>query len=583
MRNRRYLAATFLFFITFSALFAADEVTWKMYTKNRANVYLDHKSNTGSPEDNFGLLYTENFYEAKYKNYSFGLRKTFILFSKKDFDNSMLDHDYQYSNEIFNHSWENWLDRIYLKGEWKPVQITAGDFYESMNRGMVFSFRNDPVYGDNSIRGASVNAQHKGFGLKTFGGRANPQIRDKATYQRMRETDDWVAGFEGSYKWKRAELGFQYGYGNYGKYSLEKHTEGATLSRSVESDKEFHLAGVHLALRNPFPGFTSYTGFVFVPYAYENTYINERFGSTDLPPDNEKTSLNNSFAFYSTAMYYFDAGEKKNRFTFKLDGKVYNKYFLNYTRMEDPNYQRRYFSPPTLLPRELQIDNEFDTWAVGARVAFNDRTYTGGRYHIEFVKGDSLDNNEALPPSVGGIMSVYRKEDFWYLSGGGERSWDNFSLKAGAGYHSAKGNVLDSFDGEGNPVKIQDSRDWFIANLHTGGHIGKLSLKLSNDYYLKDMRLSGVHEHDNAHELRTALDVSWDKKVFATLKNTIWKNNHDDGSRTWYPGGAIGFKHHDLTFSVFGGFEKGGFTCDGGTCRYIPDFKGIKVELDIAL
>ncbi len=577
MNKNSIVAIFFISIISFQAVYAGnDEVTWKMYTKNRANLYLDHQSNTGSPKDNFGMLYTENFYEAKYRNYSLGLRKTFILFSHKDFDSSMLDHDYQYSNEIFNHSWENWLDRIYLRGDWKPVQFIAGDFYESMNRGMAFSFRNDPVYGDNSIRGGSLNARHKGFNVKAFGGRANPQVRDTATFQRMLPTDDWVAGIEGAYRWRRAELGVQYGYGNYGKYTLEDFVEGATFSRNVVSEKEFHLTGIYLSLRNPIPRLSTYTGFVFVPHAYENTIETTRFREEYLDPEKEKTGLNNSFAFYSTALYFFDVGEKKNRISFKVDGKVYSRFYLNYTRMEDPNYQRRYFNPPSLLPRELQIDNEFDTWAVGARVSFNDRTYTKARYHIEFVKGDSLGNEDSLPPSAGRSMSIYMKEDFWYLSGGGEKNWSNFFLKAGAGYHGAKGNFMEA-------IQKHNTRDWVMANIHLGGNAGKFSSKLMNDYYLKDMWLSGVHEHDNAHELRTALDVSWDQRFFATVKNTLWYNNHDDGSRKWFPGGSIGFKHHDLTFMIFGGFEKGGFTCDGGTCRYLPDFKGIKVELDITL
>ncbi len=576
MNSRATVTVFLITMLAMISLEGSEDVTWKMYTKSRGNLYLDHKSNIGSPEDTFGMLYTENFYEVGYKNYTLGLRKTFILFGKKDYDDSMLDHDYQYSNEIFNHSWENWLDRIYLRGEWKPVQVTLGDFYESMNRGLAFSFRNDPVYGDNSIRGASVNSQYKGFSLKTFGGRANPQPRDGATFQRMRDTDDWVAGFEGSYRWRRVELGIQYGYGNYGKYDLERHTEDSSFSRSVSSEKEFHFTGMHLALRNPFPRFRSYTGFVFVPYAFENTIESVRFRDEYRDPEIEKSNLNNSFALYSTALYHFDVGEKRNRITFKIDGKVYNKYFLNYTRMENPDYQRRYFNPPTLLPRELQIDNEFDTWAVGGRVAFNDMTLTKGRYHIEFVKGDSLNNKDALPPSAGSIISSYTEENFWYLAGGGERTWSNFSLSAGAGYHSAKGNFIED-------IGKRDTRDWFMTNLHVGGHVNRFSAKLTNDYYLKNMWMAGEHEHDNAHELRTAFDISWNKKVFATVKNTLWKNNRNDGSRTWYPGGAVGFNYHDLTFIVFGGFEKGGFTCDGGMCRYLPDFKGIKVELDITL
>lgn len=556
-----------------------DEVQWKFYTKNRSYMYLDYKSKEGSPEDSFGVLSTENFAESKYTNYSFGLRKTFTVFAKKNFDDSLFDHDYQYSNELFNHSWEQWLDRIYFKGQWKPVEFTIGDFYESMNRGMAFSMKNDPVYGDNSIRGGNVTADLKGFKIKAFGGRANPQIRDKATFQRMQETDDWLAGFEGGYKWKKAEFGVQYGYGNYGKYRLSaKNKENALIKSWIYSEKEFHFTGAFLALKNPFPGFSYYAGAVYVPYAYENTLIKETLGGNPFNDEIKKTDLDNAAAFYSSALYFFDFGQKKSRLTFKLEGKFYNKFFLNYTRMEEADYKRRYFNPPTLLPMDLQIDNEFDTWAVGARVSLNDRHLTKAKYDIDFVKGDSLNNKKAVPAFNSAVTGnfAYQEEDFWYIAGSGEKDFGHISFLANIGYHSAKGNS--------NENAADDNRQWLIAGLHLSGFVSKLSIKFTNDYYFKNMELAGNQEFDNANELKTVIDVSWDKKYFITIKNTFWHNeNPGDKSENFYTGGSIGFKYESMRLYLFGGLEKGGLTCDGGMCRFLPDFKGVKAELDISL
>ncbi|HQN71915.1 MAG TPA: hypothetical protein PLB16_00730, partial [bacterium] len=242
-----------------------DEVIWKTYSKNKSYTYIDHKTKTGSEEDTFNVYKNESFMEGSYKNFSLGGRKTLIVFTNKDFDPSVAEHDYKYSNELLNHSWEHWLDRIYFKGKWKPVQFTLGDFYESMNRGMAFSMKNDPVYGDNSIRGLNITSSVKGFHLKAFGGRANPQIRDKATFQRMHETDDWLAGMETGYKWKKFEFGVQYGYGNYGKYNLLPTSEGI-YKETIDVEKEFHLAGAYISLKNPFPRFNWYAGAVYVPF-----------------------------------------------------------------------------------------------------------------------------------------------------------------------------------------------------------------------------------------------------------------------------------------------------------------------------
>jgi len=175
-----------------------SDISWKFYSKNKAHVFLDQKiqiirnGKAVEVSDNYGVLQTEDFGEISYKNYSFGIRKTLLFFADKERDASVEKFDYIYSDEHFNHCWEQYLDRIYAKGKWKNFQFTAGDFYESMNRGMAFSMKNDQVYGDNSIRGGNIAANYNGFFIKAFGGRANPQLRDSTT---------------GLPEWKRATSG----------------------------------------------------------------------------------------------------------------------------------------------------------------------------------------------------------------------------------------------------------------------------------------------------------------------------------------------------------------------------------------
>ncbi len=556
-----------------------EEAVWKFYSKNKSHIYVDYKATQASTPEKFGMLYTQDYGGVTYRNFSFGLRKTMVVFAKKDFDETMVDHNYQYSNELFNHSWEHWLDRVSFSGKWKPADFTVGDFYESMNRGMAFSMKNDPVYGDNSIRGGSINVHHKGFHMKTFGGRANPQIRDKATYQRTGEADDWLAGMEVGYKWKKVDFGLQYGYANYGKYTLESYVdekEGSDAYEKTFSEKEFHLTGAYISLKNPFPGFTFYSGAVYVPYGYERTIEDVKFNGIDPMIDDEKKDLQNSAAFYSSALYYLDLGQKKSRLTFKVEGKMYRNYYLNYTRMEDADYKRRYFNPPTLLPMDLQMDNEFDTWAVGAKISFMDRDWTKAKYSLNFVKGDSLDNKEDIPKLIPGLGPEYKEDDFYYAGIEGEKHFQQFDITAKFGFHYSEGNKkVEDIE--------EDSRYWIIAGLHMGGYVSKFSYKFTNDYYNKNMTVVGVKELDNAHELKTVLDLSWNNRYFLALKNTYWHNDFDDNLDNWYPGAAIGFKYNTVRLYIFGGLEKGGLTCDGGACRVLPDFKGVKAELDVAL
>ena len=552
-----------------------SEINWKFYSKNKAHVFIDHEIKHG--EDTYAVLQTEDFGEMSYKNYTFGVRKTLLFFAGKR-DDSEYDpnFNYQYSDEHFNHCWEQYLDRIYAKGKWKNFQFTAGDFYESMNRGMAFSMTNDQVYGDNSIRGGNIAANYNGFFIKAFGGRANQQLRDNATFRRMKEADDWLAGMEAGYKWKIAELAVQYGYGNYGSYILVAPIMTDDLKTGLKAEKEFHFVGSYVALKNPVPGFSFYAGAVYVPNGNETTVSVMQFKRTTI--EKEKDDLQNAAAFYSSALYYFDFGAKKSRLAFKVEGKMYNKFFLNYNRMEDIDFQkRRYFNPPTLLPKELQIDNEFDTWAVGGRVSFNEN-HSGIKFHADLVKGDSLGNSEALPESKTYMSVDYLAEDFWYSEFGAEKDWKHISLAAGVGWHTV----------DGNP-EHKNSRDWIIPYLHIGGFVSDFSMKLTNDYYIKDYWLNDIHEMDHVHELKTVAEISWKYKrtheLFAALKNTTWieKEAGEGYSPEFYTGGSIGYKYKFLRTYVFGGLEKGGFTCDGGTCRYLPDFKGVKVEIDINL
>ena len=555
------------------------EITWKFYSKNKAHIFIDRKIHNGTVNDSYGVLQTEDFGEISYKNYTFGIRKTLLFFADKGDDSDYVPNfDYVYSDEHFNHCWEQYLDRLYMKGKWKNFQFTAGDFYESMNRGMAFSMKNDQVYGDNSIRGGNVAANYNGFFIKAFGGRANPQLRDSATFKRMNEADDWLAGMETGYKWKIAEVAVQYGYGNYGKYNLVAPEKTASQKTQVDSEKEFHFIGSYFALKNPFPGFSFYAGAVYVPYGNEITLKSTQIKENKPRIEEEKNDLQNAAAFYSSALYYFDFGRKKSRLTFKLEGKIYNQFFLNYNRMEDKEYQkRRYFNPPTLLPKELQIDNEFDTWAVGGRISFNEN-HSGIKFHADLVKGDSLGNKDALPKSRANLILNYQAENFWYSAFGAEKDWKYVSLAAGVGWHTVNG----------NPER-KNSRDWIIPYLHIGGFISDFSMKLTNDYYTKDFWIDDVHEMDHVHELKTVAEVSWKYKrtheLFAAVKNTTWieKENGEGYSPDFYTGGSIGYKYKFLRTYVFGGLERGGFTCDGGTCRYLPDFKGVKVEIDINL
>lgn len=116
-----------------------------------------------------------------------GLEKEIYLFIDRDFPKDGYKDKYQYSNDLFNNGVDQWLQKIYVQGKFQHLSFIAGDFYESMNRGLMLSMKKDSVYGDNSVRGGNLSFNYEGFHSKLFGGVANPLLRDEVTEKECRK------------------------------------------------------------------------------------------------------------------------------------------------------------------------------------------------------------------------------------------------------------------------------------------------------------------------------------------------------------------------------------------------------------
>ncbi|HNT28379.1 MAG TPA: hypothetical protein PKH10_09400, partial [bacterium] len=164
------------------------------HSSSRVNIHFDHQSTDTAIPDDYTTLAQELFIEGTYDRYTVGMRKNLLLFLGRGPDDKVKNFDYRYAPEAFNHGWMHALDRIYLKMHWPVVTVTAGDFHESMNRGLLFSLLKDPAGEDNALRGGSVTVRSGDFHAKAFGGVANPLLRDRATLERMGEANDILWG-----------------------------------------------------------------------------------------------------------------------------------------------------------------------------------------------------------------------------------------------------------------------------------------------------------------------------------------------------------------------------------------------------
>lgn len=561
-----------------------NEVKYSVYSKNQFNLHRDFKLTTESVPDTYIDMSTETGGEVKYRNYTFGLRKNMLLFIKKNpskeqsdngdgtfslnpINNQVTTDHYKFSDEFFEHGWQQYIDRIYMKGDWKNINVTVGDFYESMNRGLIFSMTKDPIVGDNSIRGLSINSKIDKFHAKLFGGVANPNLRDFATKQRTQESHDELWGTEFGYNMKKVDVAVEYAGGYYGDYTIYKSGTG-----EAEQSKLFHIIGAYVSMNEIFPQFSLYAGATILPYGYERQEYINFIKKTVI--NRQDMALGNS-VFLSTMKWFDFCGD---RLTITAEMKRYDKYFLNYTYMESTDFKRVYFNPPSLMWQELEINNQFDTWAGRGKVSFAENNVTGAIYSVEAAGGKSLYNDDKY-------IGIYEPEDFYFLGATFDKRFSQFFVTAKLAFMDLKGETTG-----GGKTK----RETIFANLVLGGNISKFSAKLNTDLYHKEVRYRNLLEYSNYIEIRNILDMSWANMYFLALSGTYSKNNlpefdglsslnTSDNRPKYYPGISIGFKYKIVRISAFYGKEKGGKVCSQGQCRYIPDFTGFKSELEIDL
>ncbi len=540
------------------------------YSSSRAHVRFDmvrNPLNPIQPKDDYAVLSNETLVEGAYDVYTLGVRKNLVFFLNRDHHVSLADFYYRYSPEAFNHGWQHYVDRLYFKGDWQFISFTVGDFYESLNRGLLFSMLKDPAREDNSIRGLSTVIRAGDFHAKAFGGMANPYLRDGMVLERMGEADDYLWGVEAGYKaLDRFDVGVEYGGGFYNDYTISRDDWSDPSSPSTYVNKYYHVVGAYADLFRLIPQVNAYIGATLVPAGADRMVQEAVWGDTK-----KRTDLTLANALYFSLLNWYDIS--KSRLTLTVEGKRYERYWLNYRKMEDVDFKRRYFKLPSLMWDNLSLLNPENTMALRTRVQFTDNDITGLTAAVEFIGGLS----EKYRESSNWEEDQVPKEDYWFVAGTLERRVGSVYLTAKSGFLKINQSDHQKYNGE----------TLYTQLLTTFGKSG-FSAKLNLELYYRDLTLQTVIEERKAIEQRHVLDLSWKNTVFLSYVGTYYRNKfttllYDKNIDEYYPGGSVGYAYKDLRVSLFGGMMRGGLTCLGGVCRYLPDFKGIKLELDVKL
>ena len=201
--------------------------------------------------------------------------------------------------------------------------------------------------------------------------------------------------------------------------------------------------------------------------------------------------------------------------------------------------------------------------SIRGKISLKDKIVTDAIYHLEFVAGKSLENDDYFNSN----KAEYLFEEFRFFGGGAKKHFKHIKLETKLAYFKSEENP----EGE----ESSDLREWYYGKVVLSAHVSKFAVKSQNRLFIKKEE----NYRDNALDLNNVLDLTWNNAWTLSLMSTYW-NGDKEKDKEFYPSAQISYKHKHVKTSVFYGDLKGGKVCAGGVCRNLPDFTGAKFMLD---
>ena len=419
------------------------------------------------------------------------------------------------------------LERITLQYRFGDWQITGGDFFRQLGRGIVLSIRKQNEAGvDLSIRGGEISFEGEAHRVSLFGGEVNPTNLDPVSQKFVEDPRDALAG--GHYEYSGLDF-MQVGL--HGLATIPKES-------LLPEETDYTLSG---GLFAEFPDVTDWLSL------YLEADVQQRVlgGSENLGK-----------AFYAVAD--LTLGD----FVVLLEGMWLDAFEQKGSRNSALKNRFDYNQPPTLE----RVDQE----------VLNSRDVLGGRLRIERLI-ESVD----LLLYVNGlyrITDIGTGAELWQFHGYGgfEQVFDRGAsrLHLSAGYRTEVGDGdLDpdvfspDFD---SPVKTMIHAE--LDYLHSLGGGASLHVVSSNEF-------RGLADADYARG-STIFGVELAGVGGVSLEFGYDTQDPSPDVRKYFLAGILSLEVVEgLTLRGIGGTQRGGIKCIAGVCRDYPEFAGGRLEI----
>lgn len=450
------------------------------------------------------------------------------------------------------------IGNVYLRGRYKFLDATVGDFYEQFGNGLIFRTYEERNLGiDNSLRGGRIILKPvQGLTLKALGSSQRYYFKDRnnTVYGSDLEMnlDEWISALNKN-DWKLSI--------------------GSSFVSKIEPDEIIMVSGTHaLNLPKYVPAFSGRinlqkSGFVFST-EYAKKWNDPSFDSNYIYKDGSALLVSTSYSQRGMS-FLLQAKRNENMSYRSVRSRSGISSFINH--MPPFSMQHSY----TLAAHYPYATQRMGEWAFQGEVRYNikRRTTLGGRYgadirasfsHIRglFDEADYANQNArgtmGYKPAFFDMSKETYYQDFNIDLNKKVNNFFSFSLLYMNQIYNQR--VVEGHGVNGNIVKSNVFAGEFKFNFNR-----KTNLRTELQYL--------TTKQDLGDWLYASAELSLFSRLMLGFSNTY----NAGTTKIHYPmaTAAYSYKSHRLQLGY--GRTREGITCAGGVCRLVPASKGLNI------
>lgn len=536
--------------MTFSAAYAQKKVNFTGSVQSDILIPQEDQAIGTGTYDDWGLTNTYADFNLMSKYIDAGLRFEFTEFPLPGFENDF----------------KGWgVPNLYVKGKFKGVDVTLGNFYEQFGSGFILRTYEERSLGiDNSLIGARVNISAiKGVQFKVLGGMQR-RYWDWDKDATMVGTDLEINLEQYSQAMQDKNLTWMIGGSYVGKHETDENIMG-----KIEMHENSNPSFYRLNLPAWVHSFDVRTRLQKGNYSLLAEYAMK----------GQDPSADNGYIYRKGNAAMISASYSKQGFSALVQAKrsedmayriqrsrLGTSAFLNH--LPAFSYQHTY-ALAAHYPYATQLaDGE---WALQGEFAYNikRKTWLGGKYgtklklNVSHIRG--LDRKPLAVDNIKGTKgysaSFFKMGELFYQDINVQMEKKiNRSVKLNLMYMNQRYNQK-VVEGHGETVK---------SNIY----IAEGKFKLNNKFTLRTELQYLNTKQDEGDWAYGLIELSFLPHFMFTVSD-MWNVGETD--QHYYLGGVT-FNHTSHRLMVSYGRTRAGYNCSGGVCRYVPATKGLQVS-----